>query len=189
MFEQIGQLLIQSVFGLVIYIALLRLWMHLARAPFRNPVGQAVMAFTDWAVLPLRRLLPPFRNFDIASLVLALVAQGLMLTLLFWISSAGRGWPSSWVGAFFMVALMDVMRAALHIVMFVVIVHVVMGWMNPYNPLSPAFDALTRPLYNVFRRFVPPIGNIDLSPLFVLLVVQIGLIVIDNLPRLLVGAG
>lgn len=187
MLAQIGQMLIQTVFGLFIYVALLRLWMHLARAPFRNPVGQAVMALTDWAVMPLRRILHPFRNLDIASLVLALAAQCLMLTLLVWIGAGVRDGSMSWMGALLVLSLSDLARAALHVVMFVVIVHVIMGWISPYSPLGPTFDALTRPLYNVFRRFVPPIGNIDFSPLFVLLIVQILLIVLDNLPRLLAG--
>jgi len=49
------------------------------------------------------------------------------------------------------------------------------------------FEALSRPFCNLFRRFIPPIGSIDLSPLFVILLAQVLLIVLDNLPKLLAG--
>jgi YggT family protein len=69
--------------------------------------------------------------------------------------------------------------------MFVVIVQVILSWVSPYSPLAPVFDALTRPLYGIFRRVIPPIGNIDLSPLFVILLIQILQIVLDRAPRLM----
>jgi YggT family protein len=71
----------------------------------------------------------------------------------------------------------------------VVIVQFIISWVNPYAPLAPVFDALTRPFYAVFRRFIPPIGNVDLSPLFVLLVAQILLILLDPLTRLVHAPG
>src|SRR6266540_563551 len=67
----------------------------------------------------------------------------------------------------------------------VIIVQVIISWVNPYAPLAPVFDALTRPFYAVFRRFVPPIGNVDLSPLFVLLLAQIILILLESVARLI----
>jgi YggT family protein len=69
--------------------------------------------------------------------------------------------------------------------MFVVIIHVVTSWLSPYSPLAPVFDALTRPLYSIFRRFIPTIGGIDLSPLFVLILIQILLIAIEGAPRMM----
>jgi len=58
------------------------------------------------------------------------------------------------------------------------------GWFNPHVPITPVLDALTRPFYAIFRRFIPPIGNVDLSPLFVLVLAQIALILLDNLAPL-----
>jgi YggT family protein len=70
----------------------------------------------------------------------------------------------------------------------VVIVQVIISWINPYAPLAPVFEALTRPFYAVFRRFVPPLGNVDLSPLFVLLLAQVALILLESLPARLIKA-
>ncbi|MCX7893348.1 MAG: YggT family protein [Burkholderiales bacterium] len=184
MFVEIGQLIVKTVFGILVFALLARFWMQWARAPFRNPVGQFVMALTDWAVLPARRVVPGFRGQDLATLAVAFVAEGAMLTALY--ALVGRGWP--WVGGLFLQTVVELLRDALQLVIFVVLVNVVMSWVAPYNPAGAVFNALTRPLYGVFRRFIPPIGAIDLSPLFVIVVAQVLLIVLDNLPRLVAGA-
>ncbi|MCU0896129.1 MAG: YggT family protein [Burkholderiales bacterium] len=184
MFVEIGQLLVRAVFGILVFVLLLRFWMQTLRAPFRNPVGQFVMALTDWAVLPARRVIPAFRGYDLATLVLALIAKGVMLTLLY--ALVGRGWP--WIGGLFLQTVIDLVRDSLQLLIFVVLVNVVMSWIAPYNPVGALFAALSRPFCNVFRRFIPPIGSIDLSPLFVILLAQVLLIVLDNLPKLLAGA-
>ncbi|MCU0803954.1 MAG: YggT family protein [Burkholderiales bacterium] len=184
MLVDIGQLLVRAIFGILVFVLLLRFWMQALRAPFRNPVGQFVMALTDWAVVPARRVIPAFRGYDLATLVVALIAKGLMLTLLYAI--VGRGWP--WIGGLFLQTVIELVRDSLQLLIFVVLVNVVMSWVAPYNPLAAVFESLARPFCNVFRRFIPPIGTIDLSPLFVILVAQVLLIVLDNLPRLIAGA-
>jgi YggT family protein len=187
MLIQIADLLIKTAFGLIIYLALLRFYMQLLRAPFRNPVGQFVMKLTDWAVLPLRRVIPAARGLDLASLVLACIAQ-LAMTLLLYAVVSGGGLPDG-IAVILMLSVLELLRVSVQLLMFVVIIQVVMSWVGQYSPLAPVFDALTRPFYNVFRRIVPPIGNIDLSPLFVVVLAQILLIVIDGLPRTFLVGG
>jgi YggT family protein len=89
----------------------------------------------------------------------------------------------------FTIAAIELLRASLYLLIGVVIVQVIISWVNPHAPLAPVFDALTRPFYAVFRRVVPAIGNVDLSPLFVLVVAQILLILLDNVARLVPGGG
>ena len=190
MFSQIGNLLIQTVFGVFVYALLLRFYMQWLRAPFRNPVGQFVAALTDWIVRPARRLVPGLFGLDLSSILIAWLAEALMLVLLFWL--AGRsfaGAPGIAAGVLFTYAAIELLRASLYLLIGVVIMQVVISWVNSHAPLAPVFDALTRPFYAVFRRFVPAIGNVDLSPLFVLLVAQILLILLDNLGRAIPGAG
>src|SRR4029078_3373796 len=74
--------LIDVVFGLLTYALLLRLVMQLMRAPFRNPLGQALMALTDWAVEPLRKVVPGWRGVDWASVVAVYLSQFLWLAAL-----------------------------------------------------------------------------------------------------------
>lgn len=182
MLDQIAVLLIRTAFGLVTYLALARFFMQAFRAPFRNPIGQFVMALTDWAVMPLRRVVPTFRGYDLPSLVLAWIAKFVERAALF--SLAGGGLATGGT-LLFLDSLFELARACLHLGMFVVIVNVIMSWVSPYSPLAPVFDALTRPLYGIFRRFIPPIGSIDLSPLFVVILFQILLIALDNAPRMM----
>jgi len=182
MIEQIAELLIRTAFGLVTYLALARFFMQAFRAPFRNPVGQFVVALTDWAVLPLRRVVPTASGLDLASLVLAWLAKLLELIALY--SLVGGGLATAGTLLFFW-SVLELFRACLYLAMFVVIIHVITSWLSPYSPLAPVFDALTRPLYAIFRRFIPTIGNIDLSPLFVLILIQILLIALENAPRMM----
>ena len=189
MLGQIANLLIQTVFGIFIYALLLRFYMQWLRAPFRNPVGQFVSALTDWIVKPARRIVPGLLGLDLATMLIAWFAEALMLVLVYWL----RGFsfasaPGIAAGVLFTLAAMELARASLYLLIGVIVVQVIISWVNPYAPLAPVFDALTRPFYAVFRRFVPTIGNVDLSPLFVLLVAQILLILLDNLARLIPAA-
>jgi len=185
MFSQIANLLIQTAFGLLVYTLLLRFYMQALRAPFRNPVGQFVSALTDWIVRPARRVVPGLFGLDLASILIAWIVEALMIVLLFWLG--GRSFavaPGIAAGMLFTLAAMELVRASLYLLIGVVIVQVIISWINPHAPLAPVFDALTRPFYAFFRRFVPPIGNVDLSPLFVLLVAQILLILFENVARM-----
>src|SRR6266850_2305290 len=75
MLSQIGSLLIQTVFGVFVYALLLRFYMQAFRAPFRNPVGQFVAALTDWIVRPARRAIPGLFGLDLASILIAWLAE------------------------------------------------------------------------------------------------------------------
>jgi YggT family protein len=188
MLGQIANLLIQTAFGVFVYALLLRFYMQWLRAPFRNPIGQFVSALTDWIVKPVRRVVPGLLGLDLATILIAWFGEALMLVLLYWL----RGFsfqPGIAAGMLFTVAALELLRASLYLLVGVIIVQVIISWVNPYAPLAPVFDALTRPFYAVFRRFVPTIGNVDLSPLLVLLVAQILLILLDNIGRLIPGGG
>ncbi|HYS57236.1 MAG TPA: YggT family protein [Burkholderiales bacterium] len=186
MFSQIAHLLIQTAFGLLVYTLLLRFYMQALRAPFRNPVGQLVTALTNWIVLPARRVIPGLMGFDLATFLLAWLAQAFMLTLLLWVRGANlASAPGTATGVLFGLAAIGLLQASLYLLIGVVLIQVLFSWFNPQVPIAPVLDALTRPFYTIFRRFVPPIGNVDLSPLFVLVLAQIALILLDNLAPLL----
>ncbi len=181
MLVQIADLLLLNVFGLFVYVLLLRFYMQLLRAPFRNPAGQFVTALTNWMVFPARRLIPGLMGIDFATILLAWLVQALMLTLLLLLhgktlaSASGAG-----AGLLFGLAAVKLLQASLYLLIAVVILHVLFSWFNPQTPIGPLLDSLTRPFYAVFRRFIPPIGNVDLSPIFVLIVAQVLLYLIGD---------
>lgn len=186
MFQQIGNLLVESVFGFIIFLLLLRFYMQAFRAPFRNPAGELVSTLTNWIVLPARRFIPGLYGLDLSSLVLAWLLDVAMLYLL---SALGGALPSaSGIPRLLVFAVVDVARSSVHLLMGIIIIQVILSWVAAYNPITGVLDALTRPFYAFFRRFIPPIGSIDLSPIFILLGAQIAVIVLNQLSRIVATA-
>ena len=183
MFAQIGQLIIETIANFFVFALLLRFYMQVFRAPFRNPVGQFLAAVTNWMVLPARRVIPGLFGIDLATLVLAWLVQVLSMLLIG--AMLGAVNIGGAIGLVLPMAAIELLRHSLRMLIVLVIVQVVVSWMNSYTPLSPLFDALTRPFYNLFRRFIPPIGSVDLSPLFVVLLAQIGLLLVGGLGAML----
>ena len=158
--------LIDVFFGLFTYALLLRLVMQLMRAPFRNPLGQAVMALTDWIV-------------DWASVAAAYAFQLLWLLALYF--AFGRGFALLGPGLPFLAAaaVIALVKALLWLTIIVVFAQAILSWVAPDGPLAGVLNALTFPLLRPVRRLVPPIGGtLDLSPLIVIVIAQLLLITI-----------
>jgi YggT family protein len=176
MADQAIRYLLDVVFGLFTYALLLRFAMQVLRAPFRNPLGQAVIALTDWIVKPLRRIVPGWKGIDWASLLATYLFQFLWLlsySLVFGgFDVLGAGVP------FLLVAtLIALVKAALWLLIVVVFVQALMSWFAPDGPLSGLLNALTFPFLRPIRRILPPIGGtLDLSPLVVIVIAQLLLI-------------
>lgn len=172
---------LDTVCGFLTLSLLVRFALQWARAPFRNPLGQFVVAVTDWMVRPVRRFVPGLFGLDMASLLLAwfwqLVFEGVALGfsgVLLAVSPA----PTLVVA---LLALLEVIKIGLYLVMGAVLISAVFSWVNPHAPLADVFNTLTRPLLRPFRRIIPAVGGVDLSPLALLLVLQIALFVLANL--------
>ena len=176
MLAQIGVFLIDAVVSFFVFMLLARFHFQWLRVPFRNPIGEFVLATTSWLVLPVRRVVPGLMGFDLPTLLLAWLLQALGL----WAQAAIVGAePGAFTIA--LVALVDMLRYSLYILVFAVIVQAVLSWVNPYTPIAPAFDTITRPFLRPLRRFVPPVGNVDLTPLVFLLMLYVLLIVVNHL--------
>ena len=182
MLGQIASFLIDTAATLLVFLLLVRFHFQWLRVPFRNPVGEFVLLATGWIVLPARRFIPGLKGLDLATLLLAWAVQGLAQWLL--AAIAGRDPGLLGVAA---VALVDLLRYSLYILIGAVIIQVVLSWVNPYTPAAPVLDALTRPFLRPLRRFVPPLGNIDLTPLVLVVLVQVVLIVVWHLRPAVAG--
>ena len=171
--------LIDVVFGLLTYALLLRLVMQLMRAPFRNPLGQALMALTDWAVKPLRKVLPGWRGIDWASVVAVYLSQFLWLAALHAALGTGFSIAGPLLPFLALAAVIALLKALLWLAIIVVFVQAILSWVAPDGPLAGVLNALTFPLLRPVRRIVPPIGGtLDLSPLIVIVLAQLVLITI-----------
>lgn len=168
MFAQIGVFLVDAVASFFVFVLLARFHFQWLRVPFRNPVGEFVLATTSFMVLPVRRAIPGVAGLDLATLLLAWLLQGTSL----WLQAEIVG---AEVGAMALAAMaaVDLLRYSIYILVFAVIVQAVLSWVNPYTPVAPAFDTITRPFLRPLRRFVPPLGGIDLTPLILLVILQV----------------
>jgi YggT family protein len=174
MLSQMLIFLLKTVLALFTLALLLRFYMQLLRAPYRNPLSQFLIAVTDFIVRPARRIIPGFRGVDMATLVLAWLSELVLLAGVLMLQgyefSSAAGTAAAGLGA---LALVQIIKITLYILMVAIIIQAILSWINPYSPLAPLLDSLTRPILGVFRSRIPPIGNVDLSPLFVLIIIQL----------------
>ncbi len=170
MFGDIATFLVDTVVTFIVFLLLARFLLQWLRVPFRNPVGEFLLATTNWIVVPARRLVPGVVRTDWATLLLAWILQALGI----WLQAAIVGAQPNTL-AILAVALVDLVRFGVYILVFA------LSWVNPYAPLAPVFDAIMRPFLRPLRRFVPPVGSVDLTPLIVLVILQVLLIPIGSL--------
>jgi YggT family protein len=169
-FSNAGVFLINAVFGLYIFAVLLRFLFQLVRADFYNPLCQAVVTVTNPPLRPLRRYIPALRGLDTASLVLLLLLQ-LVNT---WLVALVVGVSPSPAGLL-VVALAELMSKTVWLYIVAILIAVVMSWVGQraYNPVVSIIDALTDPVVRPARNLIPPIGGLDLSPMVVLIALNL----------------
>jgi YggT family protein len=173
--DQAIKFLLDTVFGILTYAFLLRFAMQWLRAPFRNPVGQALIALTDWAVKPVRRVLPGLKGLDWATLLLAWLAQYLWLVALGLLSGLAAGGGIAFA-VLALVAVVELVKAALWLLIVVVFVQAILSWVAPDGPIAGLLNALTWKFLSPIRRRIPPLGGtLDLSALIVIVLAQLAL--------------
>ncbi|HRO61134.1 MAG TPA: YggT family protein [Burkholderiaceae bacterium] len=175
--QQALWLLLETLGSLLAIACLLRAYMNRVGIGSRNQIGQFILAVTDWLVRPLRRLIPGGRKLDWASIVAALLVSS-VLAFLFVSMFGARQVPS--FGAVLLLSLFWLVKWSLWLLTVLVIVQAVLSWVNPYAPIAPTIDALTRPFLAPIRRVVPLIGGVDLSPLVLILGIQVLLTLIQS---------
>jgi YggT family protein len=173
---QIISFLLDVAAGLIGGACLLRLYMQYQRIGFSNPVGSFIFALTDWLVLPLRKVLPAIRKIDTASVVAVYLIE-LLQFLLLWLA-AGRG---SGLEMLPILALFGVVRLVISGLTGLVIVYAILSWVRADSPIVDVIDRLCAPLLRPWRRIIPLVGGIDLSPLAFLVMLQVLAIVLAYL--------
>jgi len=175
MLLQILSFLLDVVAGLFAGACLLRLYMQYQRMPFGNPVGRFVFALSDWIVLPLRKVLPKTRKVDLSSLLAAYLIELAQFGILWLLAGRGNG------ALVFGLALFGLVRLVISGMIVLVIVYAILSWVRADSPITDVIDRLCAPLLRPFRRMIPLVGGFDLSPLALLVVLQVAAIVVANL--------
>jgi YggT family protein len=177
MLYQIVSLLLEVSAGLLTGMCLLRLYMQYQRIPMSarsgNPMGRFIFALTDWLVLPLRRVIPSAGRWDASSLCAAFLIQLAQFCVLWLLTGMAAS-----IMSIVVLAVFGVVRMAISGLSGLVIVYAVLSWVQTQSFLSELLDRLVMPALIPIRRAIPLVGGVDLSPLVLLVLLQIAAIVL-----------
>ncbi|NLR76488.1 YggT family protein [Leeia aquatica] len=175
MMQALGFIL-DTIIGFFILVLLLRFSLQCARASFNNPLSQFCISFTNWLVRPLRRVIPGLFGLDLATLVAALLVAWVLSLLSAWIlQSTGFTLPLSVLLPFTLgLAVIKVMQVELYLLIGSAFVLCILSWTRAYHhPMAGLLNALVAPLLRPLQRVIPPVSGFDLSPLVLILVLQV----------------
>jgi YggT family protein len=164
---------LDSLASLFILAALVRFWMQAFRAPSRNPIAHFSMALTDWAVKPLRRVIPGLFRLDWSSVIVAWAFEYLLqLVLVALVAGSIPDTPAVYTVLLFK-SFVQLLRLTIYVFIAAIFVQAILTWVNPYHPVMSFFNALANPFLKPVRRVIPLIGGVDISPVFVLIFFQL----------------
>ena len=168
--SQIASLLLGTVFSIGIGLLWIRFLLQLVHADFYNPIAQVVVKITSPVLNPLRQILPKSKNWDIAALVLIVLLQLLSMTLMSIINGQGSLPPLLLVFG----AVFQLMFLITEFYFWLLIISIVLSWISPgYSPFGALISQLAEPVLAPFRRLLPPLGGLDLSPIVAFLTIQV----------------
>jgi YggT family protein len=175
-------LIINTLFDLYILLVLLRFLLQMLRADFYNPVSQFITKLTMPPLRLLRRFIPSIGGQDSASIVLCLLliyAKFLLMRALS-IPAAHIGGVMAPIGGvsyagLLVLSVADLVALVLTVFLGAIIIQVIISWVSPgnYNPVIGLVNRLADPILKPIRKFIPPLGGIDLTPLFASLLLLI----------------
>lgn len=175
-------LIINTMFDLYVLLVMLRFIFQMLRADFYNPVSQFIVKATTPPLKLFRKIIPGVAGQDIAALVLCLL---IILVKFIFIRFLGAGVidianvlvpiGSASVGGLIIISLADMLATFINIFLIAIIIQVVLSWVNPgsYNPVIGLVNTISRPVMKPIQRFIPPLGGLDLSPLFATLALMV----------------
>jgi YggT family protein len=162
--------IVDTLLSLVLFVVLARLLLQWARADFRNPIAQAIVRLTNPLILPLRRVLPPVGKVDTASVVavvlVAIIKVGILLAL--------RDYGSPGVQLWVWNVAVELLVTLLNTYFYAILLYALLSLIAPggYSPLQSVLASVCEPVLRPFRRLIPPIAGIDLSPLWAMILIQ-----------------
>jgi YggT family protein len=170
--------IVDTLLSLALFVVLARLLLQWARADFRNPIAQAIVRLTNPVILPLRRVLPPVGKVDTASVVavvlVAIIKVGILLAL--------RGYGSPGVELWVQSVAVELVQALLRTYFYAILLYALLSMIAPggYSPLQSVLASVCEPVLRPFRRLIPPIAGIDLSPLWAVIAIQAILLLLPS---------
>lgn len=156
---------IQTLGSLYLLVVLLRFILQLVRADFYNPLSQFVVRATKPLLNPLRKVIPGLGGLDLASLVLAVLLQWLLMIVVVLLMGAN---PLGALPQLLVWSVISITSLFLKVFFFAMIISVILSWVSPgsYNPGAQLVNQICEPLLAPFRKLLPNLGGLDISPIF-----------------------
>ena len=162
--------IIKTLGSLYLLIVLMRFILQLVRANFYNPLCQFIVKATQPLLKPLRRVIPSMFGLDMSSLALALIIQMVLIAVIL----ALKGFMVDWV-LLVPWSLIAIFSLFLNIIFYAMIISVILSWVAPgsHNPGAELVAQITEPVLAPFRRLIPNLGGLDISPIFAFIAIQL----------------
>lgn len=169
--------IVNAVTSLYLLVLLLRFWMPLLQADFRNPLAQGILRLTSPLVVPVRRIVPPLGRLDTATVLVAFVIQYVTVFLLLIIVGQTAGFVP--IAA---TAVVKLVVLSINLFVYAIFIRVILSWVaqGAYNPATAIIATLTEPVLRPFRRLLPPMGGFDLSPIIAIILLLAATIVVNG---------
>jgi len=157
--------IVDTLLWLLTLAFLLRLLFQLVRADFRDPMADALVRVTNWLVIPLRRILPPVRKVDTATVLSVLLIASLRTLIDMVLNGESIG---DW-GVFLHITVVGLLDLVLRVYLFALLLYWLTSFVSPggYAPGVRLLGQLCEPVLKPVRRVIPRIGQIDFSVLWV----------------------
>jgi YggT family protein len=171
---------VQTLGSLYLLIMLLRFVLQLVRADFYNPLCQFIVRATQPLLKPVRRIIPSLFGLDMSSLLLAIVIQMIIMALTLLLAYGTTGNPLQLL----VWSIIGVTALFLKIFFFAMIISVILSWVAPqsHNPGAELVNQICEPALAPFRRILPNLGGLDISPILAFMVLKLlDMLVINNL--------
>ncbi len=162
--------MIDTLFGVYLFLLMLRFLLQLSRASFYNPISQMLVKVTNPLLVPLRRVVPGLWGVDMASLVLLLALQLLALLL----ASIAAGISFS-LPALAIMSVAELMSLLVNVYLISILAQVILSWVGPGGgqPINDLLYSLNEPVLGPLRRRLPTLSGLDFSPLVAIMLIQL----------------
>ena len=161
--------LVSTITDLYVTAILLRLLLQWVRADFYNPLSQFLIKVTNPVLVPARRIIPSIGKLDTASVVIMLLLELIQLVAIGLLSKTDFGFQF-----LLLFAIRKLLITLLITYLVLIIARVLVSWIaaQSRHPLIPLIYQLTEPVLKPFSKLLPPLGGVDLSPLFALIALR-----------------
>lgn len=163
--------LIQTLLSLYLGAMLLRFILQLVRADFYNPICQFVVKITNPLVIPVRKVIPGFAGFDIASLLLAILLQIAGIAAVFLIRFGALPAPE----LLLLGGVLGVVALLVQMYFFALLAMIILSWVaqGSRHPAIFLLHQITEPLMAPLRGMLPSMGGLDFSPILAFILINI----------------